>query len=344
MYPLTALFADTFFFSSTGDNVPTIPDYKIQSLSFQEVPLEKHGKTGIGANVSLSVQNDYPIALTVPRIGFEILVPACDPSEPKIVVASASSNPIEVKAKAEVVAEAQGLMRDLPKRLTKSCPMSELSPLDEFLRHYLGGDEARVFVRGKRGKDSDLPEWISSLLENTTVPVAFPGRSFDNLLRNFSMNDVEFKLPNPFAGPRDPDSKPRVSGNIVVLAALPEGFNIDLGVESLRALGNLTFQDEKFGELNLREWQSSNTTRINTPEGEENLLRITSKIVDAPIDITDSNVFSALMQEYMFGDDDIILDVYAAVDVKVATVLGNLVLKQVPATGKVPVNGPSSNW
>lgn len=321
-----------------------MPEYDIQRLSFHEVPLEDDGKSGIGANVSLSVRNDYPVALTVPRIGFEILVDGCDPAEPKIVVATARSDLIDVKPKAEIVAEAQGLMRDLPKRLTKACPQSELSPLDEFLRQYLGGEEAQVFVRGKQGKDSDLPEWISSILESVTLPVAFPGRSFDNLLRNFSMNDVEFKLPNPFAGPRDPDGKPRVSGSVVVLAALPEGFNIDLGVDSLRSLGNLTYQDEKFGELNLREWQAANSTRINTDEGEEDLLKITAKIVDAPIDITDSNVFSSLMQEYLFGEDDIILDVYASVDVNVDTVLGNLVLKQVPAKGKVPVNGPSSSW
>jgi hypothetical protein len=61
-----------------------------------------------------------------------------------------------------------------------------------------------------------------------------------------------------------------------------------------------------------------------------------------PLNITDSDVFSDILQKMLFGDKNILIDVDAAVDVKVATVLGSLVLKDVPAQGQIPVKRPSS--
>jgi hypothetical protein len=40
----------------------------------------------------------------------------------------------------------------------------------------------------------------------------------------------------------------------------------------------------------------------------------------------------------------VVLDIRAAVDVKVQTVLGQLTLKDLPAEGKIPVKRPSSFW
>jgi hypothetical protein len=71
---------------------------------------------------------------------------------------------------------------------------------------------------------------------------------------------------------------------------------------------------------------------------------VTSRIVDAPIDITDGDTFSDIIQKLLFSDHDVLLDVKANVDVKVSTVLGDLVIREVPATGKFPVKRPSSMW
>lgn len=285
------------------------------------------------------MQNDYPISLTVPRVGFEVLISGCTPDEPKIAVASGVSSVIEVKPKTDIIAEAQGLVSKLPQKLTQACPTSELSPLDEFIKHYLGGDDAQIFVRGKQPSDSELPDWLGELLESITVPVEFPGSSFDNLLRNFSLSDADFSLPSPF----EPEGRPRVSGTVIAFAALPEGVDVDLAVDSIRSQGNLFYKDKKFGELNLRKWQKAKSQRVDS-DTEEILMKISSRVDNAPIDITDENVFSSLVSEFLFGSDDIILDARAVLDVKVNTVLGSLVIKQVPAQGKVPVNGPSSNW
>ena len=51
-----------------------------------------------------------------------------------------------------------------------------------------------------------------------------------------------------------------------------------------------------------------------------------------------------MLQEMLFGDDNVLLDIEAQVDVKVGTVLGNLVVRKVPAKGKIPVKGSSSPW
>jgi len=45
---------------------------------------------------------------------------------------------------------------------------------------------------------------FASRLSSITVPVPFPGRSFENLIRSFSLLDVHFKLPDPTAEPDDP--------------------------------------------------------------------------------------------------------------------------------------------
>lgn len=321
-----------------------MPEYKIQDLVFHDVPIGDEGRMGVGANVSVTTHNDYPIGLDIPSLAFDVLVPNCNPSEPNIKVASAVTRVIHLRPKADVTAEAEGIVGELPKMLTRVCPDTELSPLDSFMRQYLHGQVAQVFVSGRAPEHSHLPKWIGDFLDGTTVPVDFPGRKFDNFLRNFSLTDVEFKMPSPFANPGEPSGKPRVSGTVRVLAALPAELNMDMAVDSLRANGDLFYHEQKFGELNLDQWQKAKSTLAPGSGGEENIMTITSRIVDAPIDITDGDVFSNLVQKLLFGDEDIVLDVKSSVDVRVETVLGKLVLKDVPAEGKFPVKRPSSIW
>lgn len=321
-----------------------MPEYTIQNLAFHDVPIGENGQMGVGANVSITAYNEFPIGLTIPSLGFEVLVPNCNSSQSNIKVASAVTSAIEVHPKSNVTVEAEGIVRELPETLTKACPSSELSPLDNFMKRYLHGEDAEVFVRGKAPESGDLPRWIGEFIESITVPIQFPGRSLDNFLRNFSLEDVDFKLPSPFADPNDPDSKPRVSGTVQALAAIPADLNINIEVTSLRANGDLIYKGKKFGRLIIEEWQKATSSIINNPGVEEDLLKVISRIVNAPIDITDSDTFSDIIQQLLFGDEDIILDVNSTVDAKVSTVLGDLIIRGVPATGKVPVKRPSSMW
>ncbi|KPM34450.1 hypothetical protein AK830_g12130 [Neonectria ditissima] len=329
--------AETLVFEA--NKIPSLPEYKIKRLNLYDVPVDGSGRKAIEADVSITVRNDFPIGLNVPPLGFEVLVPNCDSSLPSISVADATTDVIKIRANKDVKADAQGIIREIPESLTKACRHSKSSPLDHFMEHYLHGKDAQVYVRGKRMNDSDTPEWMSDILESITVPIEFPGRSFDSFIRNFSLTDVDFKLPDPFADVKGPDSEPRVSGTTEVLAAVPPELNVDLKVDSLRATADLYYEKRKLGELHLDHWQKANSTKIEDTDGDENLLKITSRVVDVPITITDSDVFSDVMQKLLFGDEDLVLGVKALVDVRVSTVLGILTIKKVPAEGKVPVNG-----
>ncbi|CCT67311.1 uncharacterized protein FFB20_14567 [Fusarium fujikuroi] len=326
-----------------ANDIPSMPNYSIERMDLHDRPVDGHGRKVIEADVSLKVHNDYPVSFRVPTLGFEVLVPNCDSSLPSISVADAVTEPIDVRAKADVQADAKGIIRDIPESLTKACPHSESSPLDHFMDRYLHGEDAKVFVRGKKTNNTDTPEWISDILESITVPVDFPGRSFDSLIRKFSLTDVDFKLPDPFADVDDPEGEPRVSGTAQVLAAVPPELNVDLGVDKLRSNADLFYKKRKMGELNLRHWQSANSTKIQDNENGETLLNITSRLVDVPLTITDGDVFSEVMQKLLFGGGDITLDIKAEVDVKLKTVLGILTVKKVPAEGKIPVNGFPGN-
>ncbi|PHH76373.1 hypothetical protein CDD82_4030 [Ophiocordyceps australis] len=315
--------------------MPTLPEYKITNLVFHDVPIDDQGRMGVGANVSLSLHNDYAVGLDVPSIGIGVFVPNCDAAEPNIKVAHAVTSVVQVRPKADVHVEVWGIVEELPTMLTRACPNTELSPLDDLVKHYLHGSGARVFLRGEAPPGSHLPDWLTAMLESFTVPFELPGGSFDNLLRNFSLTDVDFKLPSPFADPQEPQGKPRVSGTARALAVLPGGVNLSVGVDSLRATGDLMYQKQKFGQLNIEQWQKANSTMSS--DGDEALVSIMSRVNNAPIDITDSDVFAEILQKLFFGSDDIVLGVKALLDVKVQTTLGKLVLKDIPAEGKIPV-------
>jgi hypothetical protein len=325
-------------------DIPSMPEFKIQGLNFHDLPPDDQGKTAVGANVSVILHNDYPVSFDVPPLAFEVLVPNCNPSEPYIRVGDAATSDIHVVPKANITANARGIIREIPDSLVRACPQTDSSPLDNIMRHYLNGENAEVYVKGKKEQDSKTPDWVGSLLEGVTAPIDFPGRSFDNFIRDFSLTNVDFKLPSPFADPDDPDGSPKVSGTIQVLAALPDEFNIDIAVESIRATANLSYKSQDFGILDLHHWQKANSTKVPGREDEDTLLKITSHVVDVPLNITDSDVFSDILQKMLFGDKNILIDVDASVDVKVATVLGSLVLKDVPAQGQIPVKRPSSVW
>ena len=329
------MFADNL----VGNDVPTMPEYNIDSINFHDIPLGgRHGQKAVGANVTITAHNDYAVSFEVPPLGFSVLVPNCDASLPYIRVAEAVTEAIHVKGKSDVSAIGLGVVREIPDTLVKTCPKSGSSPLDLFMGHYLHGEDAQIFVRGRRIPDSDTPEWISDILESITVPLEFPGQSFGDSIREFSLSDVDFQLPSPFADPGDPDAVPRVSGTIGVLAVLPDQLSdMNIGVNNIRSKADLFYEGDKLGELNLDEWQPAKSTKFR--DGGDTLLNITSRIVDVPLTITNGSVFSDVISKMFFGGEDIFLDVRAAVDAKVGTVLGDLALKGVPANGTVPVKG-----
>lgn len=291
----------------------------------------------MAADVSLSVVNNYPIKLEVPPLAFDILVPGCDVDDENIRLADATTNTISIEPKSDVIVDVGGIVRELPKPLLQTCFSTKSSPLDILLGNYIHGNETTIFVRGSKMPLGGTPEWITSIISSVTVPVPFPGHTFDNLIRNFSLTDTKFKMPNPWAEPGSSGSNPEISGTIVVTAGLPDEMNFGINVTRVRAKADVFYKGDKLGVLDLKKWQPAESERIEPTNGTDAALRIKSRIQNAPIDITDEDVFTDVLSQLLFGGETVMLKIVALVDVEVSTVLGKLVIKEMPAEGVVPV-------
>ncbi|KAM7200542.1 hypothetical protein V8F20_005273 [Naviculisporaceae sp. PSN 640] len=324
--------------------LPALPSYNITRLHFKEKPVPGGDEKAMGAEVSVTSFNQYPVSLDVPELGFEILVPGCSPHDPRILVAQAETSPMAVRPNEEVVVNANGTIRELPDALVTTCHGSASSPLDMFFKKYLNGEAATIFVRGQKPMRELLPtsvpntpEWLADIISSITVPIAIPGRSSDNLIRNFSLTDVHFTLPDPLAEPGDPDSVPKVTGTIEVEAALPPELNFSLDVNKVRANADVFYGGSKLGKLDLSVWQDASSKQFPGKDGKESILQIRSRIEDAPLNVTDPDVLTDVIQALLFGNKEVMLSVKAQVDVKVHTILGQLVVKGVPAEGTIPI-------
>ncbi|KUI67244.1 hypothetical protein VM1G_03526 [Cytospora mali] len=315
-----------------ASDVPGIPQYNITKVLFRDI--DNHT---VAADVSVHAENKYPVEVVVPPLAFEILVPNCGLNDPYILVAEALTDPVGIRPRQEVVANVHGVIRELPDSLTRVCPNSGSSPLDRFLKDYLGGKSATVFVQGKKRPGLGTPQWVDELLSQVIVPIPFPGRTFDNVMRNFSLTDAQFSLPDPLADPDE--ANPTVSGTINVIAGLPKEMNFGINVTRVRATADVFYEDRKLGVLDIRRWQAANSTRMESgTDGPE--LKIISRIENAPLNVTDGDVLTDVLQALLFQGKMVQLDVKALVAVKVQTVLGTLVLKDVPAEGMIPVKPP----
>lgn len=316
--------------------MPGLPQYNITKVLFRDI--DNHT---VAADVSVHADNKLPIEVDIPPLAFEILVPNCALHDPYILVADALTDPVGIRPRELVVANVHGVIRELPDSLTRVCPNSGSSPLDRILKDYLGGKAATVFVRGKKRPGLGAPQWVDEVLSQVIVPIPFPGRTFDNLIRNFTLTDTHFSLPDPLADPEE--ANPTVSGTINVIAGLPKEMNFGINVTKVRASADVFYENKKLGVLDIRRWQAANSTRIHSGTDDPEL-KITSRIEQAPLNVTDSDVLTEVLQALLFQGKEVRLDVKALIAVKVQTVLGQLVMKDVPAEGTIPVKRPSSLW
>ncbi|KAI9829007.1 MAG: hypothetical protein M1832_000030 [Thelocarpon impressellum] len=319
-----------------GHDLPAIPKYNITRMLFHEAVLP-NGQKGMAADASLTLKNDYPVKLTIPPLGFDILVPNCAQDDPYLLLADATTATIEVEPRKDVRVDVGGIVRQLPDALKAACPDSNSSPLDALLGNYLHGQDTTIFVRGSNAPSSSTPQWIAELMSSVTVPLPFPGHTFDNLMKNFSLADVHFKLPDPMAEPGTPESQPRLSAIVKALINVPEQVNFPINVSRVRADADVYYHNKKLGRLDLHKWQSANSSRIEAHGDDLPSLLVQSFVNNAPLNITDDDVFTEVVQALLFGGKGVSLGIKADVDVEVKTALGGIQLKKIPAEGKVAV-------
>ncbi len=321
---------------ATGNDIPTVPAYNISKINFHEVDLPDARK-GMAADVSLTVHNDYPIDFTIPPLGFAILVDNCSPTDPYIMIADATTEELAIEPKQDVHLNVSGIVRQLPDALTAACPGSHESPLDAFLGDYIHGSDATIYVRGSDSPSLDTPNWITDLISDITVPVPFPGRQLDHLLKNFSLADVKFHLPEPFADPDSSEAQPKISARVKALVALPKEMNFPIHVDRVRADADVYYHGKKLGNLDLHKWQRANSTRVEADKDGEPALEVESGIRKAPLTITDDDLFSEVVQALIFGGKPLVLGIKAKVDVEIETALGKFAVRKIPAEGVVPI-------
>ena len=317
-----------------GQDLPTIPKYNISKLNFHEVELPD-GERGMAADVSLALSNEYPFRFTVPPLDFDILVQGCSADQPYLRLADAKTEEIQVHPKKDIEVQVGGFVQKLPERLLSTCPQTRKSPLDALLGDYIRGEETIIYVRGSSSPSGNTPDWVTALIRGVTVPVPFSGKSFDNLIRNFSLADVHFKLPDPFANPDEPGASPRISATVKALVGLPKEMNFPIKVSRVRADADVFYHEKKLGHLDLKKWQKANTTMIEAHDDVEAGLAVDSIVKNAPLKITDDDLFANVVKDLVFGGKPVMLGVKADVDVETETTLGKFVVRDIPAEGKV---------
>jgi hypothetical protein len=314
--------------------IPALPRFNVTRLNFKEGRLPDHTE-GMAANASIVVQNDFPIDFTVPPLNFEVMVENCLPSEPKIMFADASIGSVEIHQKTDVEVDATGFIRAPSERLTGACPHSGKSPLDTLLGGYMRGHQITIYVKGSEIQSPTTPAWMTNLLTSVAVPVPITGHALGNVIKNFTFADVHFTLPEPGAEPGTPDSEPKVSATITAVITLPDEINFSVHVQHVRATSDVFYQRRKLGELNIHQWQPARSTPLEDDRGKP-LLLVESEVKDAPLTITDDDVFTDVLQTLLFRRK-VTLNVKAKVDVEIDTALGALTVQEIPAEGDVPV-------
>jgi hypothetical protein len=294
-------------------------------------------KGGMEADVTLAVENRYPVDFEVPSLGFQILIEGCLESDPYILVADAATEHAHIRPKEEVEVDVTGMVRKLPDILTQDCPGSDKSPLDVFVGNYIRGKENTIYVRGARSPGDDTPKWVEDLIADIVVPVPLPGKTMGHLIRNFSLADTHFDLPDPFARPGTPTAKPRISAKVMALVALPEEMNFNISANRVRADAEIFYKGDKLGTLDLHKWQKATSKRIEGTSDDPPGLLVESKVDKAPLNITDEEVFADVISELLMGRKAVVMDIKADVDVQVKTALGEFKIRRIPAEGQVPV-------
>ena len=313
-----------------------MPSYKIKRINFHDMDSVSFSD-GIAADASILLENQYPVDINIPPLGFAVSVDNCSPSDPRIKLADATTQSLHVKPEEDLTVNVTGLVRQLPQAFLSACPGSLDSPFDTLLGNYIRGKEATLYVSGSDSPSQATPRWITELAYGVTVPISFPGRSFGNLIKNFTMADVHFSLPDFFAEPDTPEAQPKISAQVQALINLPDEMNFHVDVERIRSTADIFYHKKKLGELDISRWHKATSEEVEEPGEDHPDLLVKSNIEKAPLTITDDDVFNEVVRALLSGSSTVNLSVNALVDVEMDTPLGTLAVRQVPAKGDVPV-------
>ncbi|KAL2852840.1 hypothetical protein BJY01DRAFT_232489 [Aspergillus pseudoustus] len=324
--------------SFKDDDLPSLPDVDIAQFNVRDV--DSPGEDGaMAVDVSVMALTDFPFSLRIPPLGFKVLVANCASDDPYISVAEVMTNEVAVIPGSSTLVDVSGIIRGLSDELTTNCPGEKRSPLDSLLTNYIHGLRTTIYVRGADFPSLDTPKWVTDILKSVTVPLPVTGRALDHLVKNFTMSDVHFSLPDPLAEPESPESQPTVSALVKVLIALPEQVGFDLNVPRVRATADVYYHKSKLGVLDLKGWQPANSTLVHDVDNSTALL-VEFPMHRAPLEVTDDDVLTDVLSSLIFQGKPVQLTVSASVDAEISTGLGEFAIRGIPADSKLTVKPP----
>ncbi|TGZ80444.1 hypothetical protein EX30DRAFT_307729 [Ascodesmis nigricans] len=315
-------------------DTPTLPPYKLGDIQVGEKLID--GNPVLNANASLLVHNLYVIGLDIPPLGFTISFPGCEVKD-IVAVANAALPPISIVPLRDIDVDVTAVIPSIPTELTGICPGSNLSPMDTFISRYLHGEVSKVYVSGDGVDRPETPSWITEILKDLTVPVPFSGHSMDGVVKKFSMSNFDISLPMPGMDPNSPDSLPLVSADVEVLVALPRDVDIDFEVSALSARANVSYTGAIFGDLGMHEWMPAISEKVKLDQ--QLYMKVNAAVKNAPLNVTNYDVFQQIVQKILFGERGIDLTVDGRADAEVAIPLGKFIVHDLPAAGNITIDG-----
>lgn len=308
--------------------IPSLPNFQVNGLNFGEITLPEY--QALTVNASITIQNPFPLDLEVSPLSFTVLLPGCE-TDDLVVVATAQTSRLVVKPATNIDLDISALIRNLPDTFIATCPKSHTSPMDNFLASYLRGSSNIIYVRGSASSKSDAPAWLLEFLRSLTIPVPFPGHKLGTVIESLDLSNVQFRLPEPDSKPGSPESAPRLNASVRAVVRLPEEISFPVGVQRLRSIVDVSYRGKMFGTLNLHKWIPATSSKV---DGQKQL-QVNAVVNNAPLDVTDYDVFEEVVRKFVLGGQPIPLNIDGNVDIDIKTNVGEFVISRIPAAGTI---------
>lgn len=295
-------------FNTTG----SLPEFNITTLAVQDSQ-----DSGIVGQVALETEFRTLVNVQVPSVNVQVSIEGCKGE--LIPVATGKNLPFNLRnSNSKIAVNAVGECRELPAEAFEKCPdTSGQSPIDRITQRYLAGNTTTVFISGPTVLENQ--SWIQKLLTQVTVPIDLPGSGTDQLARDIELLDVKFNLPSFLGG----GGKPKISGKVRGVIDVPTDINVDVKIDSVHVLADLLYKKRKFATIESPGWSPA-VSKFRA----EKELQVEVVLRDAPVTITNQDIFSSVVSELLGGN--VLVDVLGTGDVKVTTALGNLEAHELP--------------
>jgi hypothetical protein len=307
-----------------------LPEYSVSAIQVVDDP-------GVGTSVmaTADVVNPYPVAVDVPRLGWTVFVAGCSPND-TIRLTNAETGPISVRAGHNITVNVTSTVSSIAEELSRPCGDGP-SPLEILFQSVLDPTQNTTVLISGNHESTTLPSWIPDILSSIKLPIPIPNldTNTSDLISAIHVSEMKITLPPPWAPPGTPHSQPKVSGVIEAIIRPPkEAANVSINVTAVRADILLFDEGKKFGRVVVPVWSPAKTIQ-------KSKIHVIARVAEVPIEVLDPIVFQRVMGKVLQGRGTVEIGVDGTVDAKVSVLVGDFVVRGIPAQGTVEVNGGS---